>query len=370
MFQPDYRNVVKCAKNVEVERLPLYEHNVSIEKIGEIKGVDLVSLYEGDDRDLHEFFRIYCNFFKEYGYDVVTFEQCIGGIMPGSGALGDSRVTPVIQDAADFKNYPWDEVPTLYFDTYSRYFKALRDEMSEGMRAIGGVGNGIFECVQDVTGYQGLCYLSADDEELYRALFAKVGETNLKIWRRFMEEFGDIYCVLRFGDDLGYKSNTLLSTDDIRGLIFPQYRPIVELVHSYGKPFLLHSCGKIFDVMEDLIDKINIDAKHSNEDQIAPFPIWVERYGDRIGNFGGVDVDVLCSYTKPALKDYILDVIGKSRGHGGFAFGTGNSIPNYVPAEKYLDMIEIVREYRGDFKDETRARQAGCHPMVCVGQSD
>lgn len=348
MFEPDYRNIVKAAMNQEADRLPLYEHNVSMNKIGEIVGVDMQALYNGDEKDIHEFFRIYCGFFKDHGYDVVTFEECIGDIMPGGGALGDSRIVPVIQDEDDFKKYPWDEIPEIFFREYSKYFRILREEMPEGMKAIGGPGNGIFECVQQVTGYQGLCYISADDEEMYHALFKKAGETNLKIWKRFMEEFGDIYCVLRFGDDLGYKSNTLLSTDDTKNLILPQYKPIVDLVHSYDKPFLLHSCGKIFDVMDDLIDKVGINAKHSNEDQIARFPEWVERYGDRIGNFGGIDVDVVCNASRQEMKEYIYDVIRKCEGHGGFAFGTGNSIPDYVPAENYLNMIEIVREYRGE----------------------
>lgn len=349
MFEPDYRNIVDCAWNREAKRLPLYEHNVSFEKIGEITGTDLASLYEGDDRDIHEFFRKYCAFFKDNGYDVVTFEGCIGQIMPGSGALGDSRVDPVIKDEADFNAYPWDEIPEYYFQRYSKYFQALKDAMPEGMKAIGGVGNGIFECVQEMTGYEGLCYISADEEELYEALFKKVGETNLKIWKRFMQEFGDAYCVLRFGDDLGYKSNTLLSTGDIKKLILPQYKPIVDEVHAYKKPFLLHSCGKIFDVMDDLINVVGINAKHSNEDQIAPFPYWVDTYGDKIGNFGGADVNVVCGASRQELKEYITDIVGKSRNHGGFAFGTGNSIPNYVPAESYMNMIEIVRELRGDF---------------------
>lgn len=350
MFEPDYHNILNCARNREAVRLPLYEHNVSPEKIGEIMNVDLMSLYLGDDKDIHEFFRIYSQFFKEHGYDVVTFEGCITPCMPGSGALGDSRVVPVIQNAEDFKNYPWEEIPKRYFDTYGKYYRALRDEMPEGMKAIGGVGNGVFECVQDLTGYQNLCYIAADDEELYQALFQKVGEISRKIWEQFLKEYGDIYCVLRFGDDLGYKSNTLLSTEDIRTLIFPRYKEIVDLVHSYNKPFLLHSCGKIFHVMDDLIEKVGIDAKHSNEDQIAPFPVWVEKYGDRIGNFGGLDMDVVCNYSRPELKEYTIDIIKKSIGHGGFAVGTGNSIPNYVPAENYLNMIEIVREYRGDFR--------------------
>ena len=143
MFEPDYRNIVKAAMNQEADRLPLYEHNVSMNKIGEIVGVDMQALYNGDEKDLHEFFRIYCNFFKDHGYDVVTFEQCIGDIMPGGGALGDSRIVPVIQDEDDFKKYPWEEIPEIYFREFSKYFRILREEMPEGMKAIGGPGNGI-----------------------------------------------------------------------------------------------------------------------------------------------------------------------------------------------------------------------------------
>lgn len=348
-FEPDYHNLFNSAKNREVPRTPLYEHIVSSEKIGEIIGRDIEPLYNGSGSDIDEFFHYYCNFFKDHGYDTVSFECCIGQIMPGAGALGNSRIDPAIKDEADFNNYPWDDIPDIYFASNTKYFEALRKNMPAGMKAVGGVGNGIFEIVQDLVGYQNLCYIGVDDEDLYRELFRKVGEVNLAIWKRFMKEFGDIYCVLRFGDDLGYKSATLLTPHDTRSLIIPRYKPIIDLVHSYGKPFLLHSCGNIFDVMEDIL-AAGIDAKHSNEDQIAPFPEWVNRYGGRIGNFGGIDVDVVCSYSKAEMKEYIEDVFAKCKGHGGFAFGTGNSIPAYVPAGGYLNMIEIVREIRGDYK--------------------
>ena len=179
-------------------------------------------------------------------------------------------------------------------------------------------------------------------------MFRAVGETNLAIWRRFLAQYDDLYCVMRFGDDLGFKSTTLLSAEDIRRHIIPAYRQIVAAVHAAGKPFLLHSCGHIFNVMEDLIETVKIDAKHSNEDQIAPFPIWVERYGDRIGNFGGIDTDAVCQLDAAAMREYILDVIRQCTGQGGFAFGSGNSIPDYVPIEGYLTMVQTVRAFRGD----------------------
>ena len=344
-FQPDYKAIEDAARNTRPRRLPLYEHIICTEIMETVLGRKFADLAAGELADRREFFRNYCEFFLRMGYDTVSFEQCIGPVMPGSGALG--KHTPgVIKHRADFEAYPWKQIPDWYFERNSVDFRALGEVMPAGMKAIGGPGNGIFECVQDLVGYENLCYIAVDDPELYADLFAMVGRNNLAIWKRFIAEFGDIYCVLRFGDDLGFKSNTLLSQDDIRRLVIPAYRPIIDLVHAARKPFLLHSCGMIFDVMEDLIGA-GIDAKHSNEDQIARFPEWVERYGDRLGNFGGADTDFICRNNPKTIREYVREIIARCEGHGGFAFGSGNSIPDFVPVEGYLAMVDAVREWRG-----------------------
>ena len=50
------------------------------------------------------------------------------------------------------------------------------------------------------------------------------------------------------------------------------------------------------------------------------------------------------------MTAYIREVVQKCTGRGGFAFGSGNSIPDYVPADNYLHMVNTVRELRGDFR--------------------
>lgn len=348
-FKPDYQNLIDAARNVGPRRVPLYEHVISfnvMEKVTNSSFAHLVNSTNMDD--LREFFRHHNHFFKTLGYDTISWESCIGPIMPGSGALGEHK-PGVIKNRKDFDEYPWGSIEGRFFDVYSDRFLALRDQMPEGMKAVGGPGNGIFECVQDIVGYQDLCLLSVDDPVLYSNLFSKVGDVNFGIWKKFLEEFGDIYAVCRFGDDLGFRSSTLISARDIKEIVIPQYKRIVELVHSYDKPFLLHSCGCIFNVMDDIIKIAGIDAKHSNEDAIAPFSVWVEKYGDRIGNFGGIDMDVLCQSDPERIKQYIFNVMDYSKGRGGIAIGSGNSIPDYVPTEGYLAMINAVRECRGDF---------------------
>jgi uroporphyrinogen decarboxylase len=337
--------VVNAALNQKTDHVPLYEHIISPFIMERITGKTFAALADGDYRDKVEFFRYYCDFFRDVGYDTVSWECTTGAAMPGSGSLGGHK-EGVIKTRKDFDVYPWDEIPDLYFERYRDYFRALGETLPPGMKAIGGVGNGVFECVQDITGFQELCYIKADDEDLYRDLFVNVGTMLYRIWDRFLEEFGDLFCVCRFGDDLGYRSNTLLNADDVREHVIPRYKPIIDLVHKAGKPFLLHSCGCIFNVMDDLI-AAGIDAKHSNEDAIAPYSRWIDDYGRRIGNFGGLDTDVLCPSSSVDVVSYTTGIFRLIEAKGrGAAIGSGNSIPDYVDPGRYCLMLETVRGLR------------------------
>ena len=111
-------------------------------------------------------------------------------------------------------------------------------------------------------------------------------------------------------------------------------------------PFLWHSCGKIFAIMDDMIN-LGIDAKHSNEDIIAPFDQWIEEYGDRIGLLGGIDVDLLCQKRPAEIAETVFEN-GRRFRHSarGYALWSGNSIPDYVPVDGYLAMIEGARRIR------------------------
>ena len=348
MFQPDYRNLEACARNQRPARIPLYEHNINAGVMERITGEKFVESYFQESPDYEAFFRRYNAFFRDFGYDTVTFEACVNEILPMGGALGGSR-PGCIDGREAFERYPFDRVPKIYIDWFKPKLDAIRRTMPDGMLAVGGVGNGVFEVVQDLVGYQNLCILFYDDPELCRELFARAGDMLVSIWQWFLAEYSDLYCVCRFGDDLGFRSSTLLAPDVIREYILPVYKRIVALVHEAGKPFLLHSCGCIFSVMEDLIEEVGIDAKHSNEDQIAPMREWVERYGDRIGNFGGIDTDHLVRMEDSELARTVTEVYRLAEAkNGGFAIGSGNSIPEYICDEKYLLMINTVRALRGD----------------------
>jgi uroporphyrinogen decarboxylase len=342
----DYNRIADAVRNNASDWVPFYDHIVAPNVIEDITGEKFSGLINGDDADINEYFRNYNRFFEKIGYDAIPFECIIAGILPGNRALYGHEPGSV-HTMEDLCKYPWEEVPGIFREKYYPLFRAFESNLPSGMKGVGGPGNGVFECVQDITGYQNLCYIRYDDEELFRMLFVKMGIVIERIWKDFLEHFGDAYCIMRFGDDLGYKTSTLFPPGDIRINIFPVYKRVIDMIHGAGKPFLLHCCGKIFDVMDDLIE-LGINAKHSNEDQIAPFSYWVDTYGKRIALFGGIDTDNLVRLDEKQIIELTKDICSYTRGRCGFALGSGNSITEYVPASNYMAMNRAVREFRGE----------------------
>jgi uroporphyrinogen decarboxylase len=343
-FQPNYKNMIDVLNNKKPNRLPLYEHIISpniMENILDIK----FTHFEKSDSDLDKYFKHYCNFFKEMTYDTVSYEIGIVGNYPNSGAIMGGKPGP-IQTWEDFNNFPWDEIPDRFWSIADKKFEALIKNLPSGMKALGGVGNGVFEISEDLVGFENLCMMMGEEPELFATLMEKIGDIMFKIWKSFLEKYSEHFPICRFGDDLGFQTNTLIPPYVIREHIIPQYERVIKLVHSYNSKFLLHSCGNIFKVMDDLIN-INIDGKHSNEDNISPYEKWIELYGNKIGLLGGIDVDIL---TQNSADDVYKIVIKKGKRFrklaNGFALGSGNSIPDYVPPGNYLAMVKAVKYIR------------------------
>ncbi len=94
--------------------------------------------------------------------------------------------------------------------------------------------------------------------------------------------------------------------------------------------------------MDELI-AAGIDARHSNKDNVAPFEYWTQEYGEKIGNFGGMDMNVLCSFDEKQIEEYVADLLSRLGKTHGLAFGSGNQITDYTPREIFLAMVRAFR---------------------------
>ncbi|MEI6646494.1 MAG: uroporphyrinogen decarboxylase family protein [bacterium] len=348
-FQPDYRNIEDAARNRKPRRVPLYDHGIHPAVMEPMLGKTFWQMmFEGNAQEQVEGYRRFCEFGVNFGYDAIPVEFGATYLVQGGHGLCGHK-PGLFKTREEIERFPWQDLPRRYIEVFDSHFKALSEALPPGMKAVGGIGNGIFETFQDFVPLMELPFLRLDDPDGYALLWQKVGDLFVELWSWFLEHHADAFAVCRMGDDLGYRTSTMLSPEDIQTHIIPQYKRVVSMIHAKGKPFLWHSCGRIFDVMDEVIRDVGIDAKHSNEDAIAPIKEWLDRYNDRIAIFGGVDMDLLCTAEEDIIRKTVLNVLELAEHYKGFAIGCGNSIADYVPEAKYRVMLETVRTYRGDF---------------------
>ena len=238
-----------------------------------------------------------------------------------------------IETREDFEKYPW---PSPRDIDYSRIEK-LGKRLPDGMMVIG-LTSGVLENVTWLMGYENLSFALYDVPQLAKDMFDKVGEILLSAHSTMaqMEWVG----ALAMGDDLGFKTSTLISPEHLREYVFPWQKQIVEAAHAYDKPLILHSCGNLEKIMDDLIDYVGIDAKHSFEDVIMPVTEAKRRYGERISVLGGIDINFLCQASSEEVRTYVRRVLNECAPGGGYCLGTGNSVANYIKLENYLTMLD------------------------------
>lgn len=269
-------------------------------------------------------------FYYKAGYDYVPVWP---GITMEQGSLVDPRLGYPIKNKEDFNHYSWPDPSSITFSE----FETVVPILPKGMKIIGQT-MGIFEMAESLCGYENLCYLLVDNRKLVHEIFGRLGLLYETMYSG-MANIKEVDAVV-ISDDLGFKTQTLISPEDLREFVLPWHKRLASIIHENGKPCILHSCGNLLAIMDELIEDVKIDAKHSFEDGVLPITKAKKLYGDRIAFLGGFDVDRLCQSTEKKIRDYV-DLLINDVGHsGGYALGSGNSITHYIPIENYLIMLD------------------------------
>jgi uroporphyrinogen decarboxylase len=344
---PDFHRLEKVLARQVPDRVPFFEIFSNIEEtvLREIGDPELPHTHRfpaprgAGSRDFLRHLR------HQYwmGYDYASVRESMTGFVfqqkekPAAMTVqGDrhymTQELKTIADRADFERYRWPDMSCIDYSPFEYAPQILPD----GMKVIGD-SPGVFENVMWLLGYEGISYLLFDDPGLIEAVFQEVG-TRVVEYFRTLASFA---CVgaLRYGDDLGFKTQLLLRPDDFRRFVLPWHRRIVAMAHAQGKPIILHSCGNLSAVIEDII-ATGWDARHSFEDVIEPVWTAKARYGNRIAHLGGFDMVKLPSMTEEQVRAHTRFLFERCAPGGGWALGSGNSIPEYVPVGNFLAMLQ------------------------------
>lgn len=238
----------------------------------------------------------------------------------------------MIKTREDFKNYDWPDVSKEDFGV----FKLYEQYMPKGMKTLM-YSRGPHIALLYLLGYEGMCYLLEDDEELFMDIMNEACERLYELYARCAKE--ESVFALMIAEDFGFTNNTFLPPEFLRKTLLPWHKKVAKVCHENNKRYILHSCGYNDSIMEDIID-CGIDAKHSYEDKITPIWEYKKRWGDRIGLLGGFDMNKLGSFDTQHVKEHVKFMMDNCKAGGGWALGSGNSVADYVPVDNYITMIQ------------------------------
>jgi uroporphyrinogen decarboxylase len=244
----------------------------------------------------------------------------------------------LITTREDFEAFPWPSVEEINILP----IEYTAGKIPAGMKQMI-FYNGIFEELRNLMGFETMAIKSIEEPDLIVDILERLTA---------LAEHAVGLCAAHpsagavfYGEDMGFQGGTMLRPDFFRDHVLPRDRRIVEACHRNGKPFILHSCGKIEALMEDLIEYVGIDAIHSFQDKIEPIEQAYRKYGDRISLLGGVDVDLLARGTTDEVRARTRRILEACAPTGGIAIGSGNSVTNYCKIENFYAMIEETRSW-------------------------
>jgi uroporphyrinogen decarboxylase len=291
-------------------------------------------------------------FWYRMGYDFVRYEEslplpdrrnAVPDTAPGSAKSREwtDEHHGVIESWEDFENYPWPSVEDFDFSAYEH----LNANVPEGMGVIFSHAGGVFEHLSWMMSLEGLAMALYESPDLVAAVANRLGELMSAFYKHILD-FDRLVAVFP-GDDMGYKSATMISPAHLRTYVLHWHKRFAAMAHERGVPYFLHSCGNIIPIVEDLIDDVRIDGKHSYEDAIVPVQEFQARYGNRVAVLGGLDINILSGAPEEKVRQHVRFLLETCGARGRYAVGSGNSVPSYVPVRNYLAMIEETHRFAG-----------------------
>jgi uroporphyrinogen decarboxylase len=210
--------------------------------------------------------------------------------------------------------------------------------------AIGMQTLGILELLRNIRGMEEVFmdFHSAEDEvnRLMDALEAFLTKVLLN-WAAVGAD-----CVM-FGDDWGMQTGLQISPDMWRRLFKHRYRRIFSAAHAAGIAIQFHSCGRVIDIVEDMIE-VGVDILDPVQPGCMDVNELARRFGGRISFSGAVDIQGTMVFGRPADVraeiHRLIATLGTPFGNG-FFIGPANAMTPDIPLENMRAMVEACHEY-------------------------
>lgn len=216
----------------------------------------------------------------------------------------------------------------------------LRDKMigDKGLATLTGNYSPVQELLQVVSGVENTVYLLADYPDEVEELFAAMQERNIRQYKELLKYPCDY--IFDYEDT----STTVMSRTMFEDYSLPAINAYADLVHSSGKTFITHMCGKLTG-FADLIAK----GRQNGIDSVCPpetgdmQPWDAKRLFEGKVIIGGIDPPGLVFMNKRQSAEKAAEVIRNVEDKRGFILCTGDAVPYGAPLENLKVIADLIK---------------------------
>ncbi len=244
----------------------------------------------------------------------------------------------------EVKAYPWPDPKWLS----AKEIREQAETWAGEYAVLGGDWSPFFHDAIDLLGMEGLLmgmYLKPDIVEY---VMDQIVEYYYQVNKMIFEEASDVIDIFFLGNDLGAQNGPLFGHELMVKYVIKHIRRLSDLAKSYGLKVMMHSCGSVAALIDDLADA-GVDALQALQpdakDMEAKF--LKDTYGAKITFNGCIDThNVLIDGTPELTIDYTKKIIEIMKPGGGFILSPSHDyLLEETPVDNVVAMYKTARKF-------------------------
>lgn len=246
-------------------------------------------------------------------------------------------VTDYTLKDASFGDYRFPEPDEKAIRAKCEALRAVKDEQFTMYI----IGFSLFERAWSLRGMENVLVDFITEPVFVNELFERINQYNLRVIDIVAEYPLD--CIF-FGDDWGQQKGLIMGPDHWRTLIKPHLRTLYERVKHHGMYIAQHSCGDIQELFPDLIE-MGADIYNTFQPEVYDIEAIKKEYGQYLTFYGGISTQRLLpmsdAETVRRETRRLMELLGRN---GGYIVAPTHAIPNDVPTENILALLQVMQE--------------------------